>query len=94
MGDGPIDRQAADGSQPTKEFRAPRATYRIQLRRDFPLQAVRELLPYLHALGISDLYLSPLFRAREESSHGYDVVDHGAIDPAFGDLADFERSSQ
>jgi (1->4)-alpha-D-glucan 1-alpha-D-glucosylmutase len=91
MGNGPIDRQAADGSKPTEEFRAPRATYRIQLRRDLPLQAVRELLPYLRALGVSDLYLSPLFRAREESSHGYDVVDHGAIDPAFGDLADFEH---
>jgi (1->4)-alpha-D-glucan 1-alpha-D-glucosylmutase len=94
MGDGPIDRQAADGSQPTDEFRAPRATYRIQLRRDFTLEAVRQLLPYLRAIGVSDLYLSPLFRAREESSHGYDVVDHNVIDPAFGDLSDFQRLAE
>ena len=41
-----------------------------------------EKIPYLQQLGISDLYLSPLFRSRAESSHGYDVVDHGTIDPA------------
>jgi (1->4)-alpha-D-glucan 1-alpha-D-glucosylmutase len=71
--------------------RAPRATYRLQLRSDFTLDDVHSLLDYLKTLGISDIYLSPLFRAREESSHGYDVVDHGAIDPAFGDMAAFER---
>ena len=48
----------------------------------------RDCCPILQRLGISDLYLSPLFRAREESSHGYDVVDHGTIDPAIGDLGD------
>jgi (1->4)-alpha-D-glucan 1-alpha-D-glucosylmutase len=94
MGDGPIDRQTARRNQTTQPPRIPRATYRIQLRRDFPLTAVRALLPYLRALGVSDLYLSPLFRAREESSHGYDVVDHNVIEPAFGDLADFQRVAE
>ena len=70
--------------------RIPSSTYRLQLGASFGLKQVRELLPYLKALGISDVYLSPLFRARAESSHGYDVVDHGTIDPAIGDLADFE----
>ncbi len=69
----------------------PTATYRLQLRPELGLQAVRELLPYLHELGISDVYLSPLFRARASSTHGYDVVNHDLIDPAFGDLADFEE---
>jgi (1->4)-alpha-D-glucan 1-alpha-D-glucosylmutase len=94
MGDGLIDRQSAATRDPAVQRITPRATYRIQLRRDFPLEAVRALVPYLRSLGVSDLYLSPLFRAREESSHGYDVVDHGAIDPAFGDLADFQRLAE
>src|SRR5688572_15732353 len=71
--------------------RIPLSTYRLQLGSEFNLGQVRKLLPYLERLGISDLYLSPLFRARAESSHGYDVVDHGTIDPAIGDLASFEE---
>ena len=71
--------------------RIPQSTYRLQLGADLTLDQVRGLLPYLHQLGISDLYLSPLFRARAESSHGYDVVDHATIDPAIGDLAAFKR---
>ena len=74
--------------------RIPASTYRLQLGADFTLDQVRSLLPYLQQLGISDLYLSPLFRARAESSHGYDVVDHGAIDPAIGDLQSFARLAE
>src|SRR3954471_22503037 len=71
--------------------RIPLSTYRLQLGADLTLDQVHDLLPYLQKLEISDLYLPPLFRARAESSHGYDVVDHGTIDPAIGDLAAFER---
>ena len=74
--------------------RIPLSTYRIQLGSDQTLDDVRALLPYLDKLGISDVYLSPLFRARAESSHGYDVVDHGAIDPAIGDLKSFARLAE
>src|SRR5437016_9638102 len=74
--------------------RIPIATYRLQLGADLTLDQVRDLLPYLQKLGISDLYLSPLFRARAESSHGYDVVDHGTIDPAIGTVASFERLAE
>lgn len=71
--------------------RIPWSTYRLQLGPDLTLDQSLALLPYLQSLGISDLYLSPLFCACAESSHGYDVVDHGTIDPAIGDLAAFER---
>ncbi|GIW39667.1 MAG: malto-oligosyltrehalose synthase [Candidatus Binatia bacterium] len=61
-----------------------RATYRLQLRQGRTLVEARELVPYLHRLGISHLYLSPVFRARPGSSHGYDVTDPMRIDPELG----------
>src|SRR4051812_23091445 len=83
--------KAATSACSKRVNRIPLSTYRLQLGADLTLDQVHDLLPYLQKLGISDLYLSPLFRARAESSHGYDVVDHGTIDPAIGDLAAFER---
>ncbi len=63
----------------------PIATYRLQLRADgFTFEDAAALVPYLDALGIGDAYLSPLFRARDQSPHGYDVVDHGTVEPSFG----------
>ena len=61
-----------------------RATYRLQLQRDFGFAAARELVPYLAELGVSHLYLSPSFEARPGSAHGYDVVDPGQISAALG----------
>jgi (1->4)-alpha-D-glucan 1-alpha-D-glucosylmutase len=78
----------------TSVNRIPLSTYRLQLGPDLNLGQVRRLLPYLERLGIGDLYLSPLFRSRAESSHGYDVVDHGTIDPEIGDLAAFEQLAE
>ena len=52
-----------------------RATYRLQLGTDLDFAAARSLVPYLRDLGISHLYLSPSFKARPGSTHGYDVVD-------------------
>jgi (1->4)-alpha-D-glucan 1-alpha-D-glucosylmutase len=72
----------------------PRATYRLQLRSGFGFDEVAHLIDYLHMLGVSDLYLSPLFRARRESSHGYDVVDHATIEPEFGTLNSFQATAR
>jgi len=69
----------------------PRATYRLQLHRDFGFAQATELVPYLSALGISHVYCSPYLRARPGSRHGYDIVDHGALNPEIGSDADFER---
>lgn len=60
------------------------ATYRLQLTADFPLSRASELVDYLQALGITDLYSSPLLSAARGSSHGYDVVDHTRINPELG----------
>src|SRR3954453_19676839 len=55
------------------------ATYRLQLTADFGFDDALELVPYLNALGISHLYLSPSLEARPGSTHGYDVVDPARI---------------
>ena len=64
--------------------RALTATYRLQVTRDLPLPEVRGLVPYLHDLGVSHLYLSPLLAAKAGSRHGYDVVDHTRLNPEVG----------
>jgi (1->4)-alpha-D-glucan 1-alpha-D-glucosylmutase len=69
----------------------PRATYRLQLHRDFGFAAATELVPYLAALGVSHVYCSPYLRARAGSRHGYDIIDHAALNPEIGNRDDFER---
>ncbi|HLP42518.1 MAG TPA: malto-oligosyltrehalose synthase [Fibrobacteria bacterium] len=71
-------------------IRIPLATYRLQMHKGFGFRAALDAIPYLHELGISDLYLSPIFKAREGSTHGYDVVDHNAVNPELGTQEDLE----
>ena len=74
--------------------RLPLSTYRIQFHKAFGFQAARDIAGYLADLGISDLYASPIFKAREGSDHGYDVVDHSLINPELGTGEDLEALSQ
>ncbi len=46
------------------------------------LDGVREKLPYLSSLGVSIIYLSPIFEAR--SNHKYDTADYMSVDSCFG----------
>ncbi len=69
----------------------PLATYRLQLAPSFGFDAAAATVPYLKALGISHLYASPFLKARAGSSHGYDVVDHGALNPELGGEEAFAR---
>ncbi len=62
----------------------PAATYRLQLRGGLTLAGARDLVPYLDALGITHLYLSPVAAAAPGSAHGYDVIDPNRVDPALG----------
>ena len=68
----------------------PRATYRVQLHREFGFADATALVPYLAALGISHLYCSPFLRARAGSRHGYDIVDHDALNPEIGTRAELD----
>jgi (1->4)-alpha-D-glucan 1-alpha-D-glucosylmutase len=71
----------------------PLATYRLQLTSDFNFDKAATVVPYLKALGISQVYASPFTTARKGSTHGYDVVDHTRLNPELGGDAGFERLS-
>ncbi|CAL9571589.1 malto-oligosyltrehalose synthase [Streptomyces sp. enrichment culture] len=64
--------------------RAPLATYRLQLQPEFPFGAAAEAVPYLAALGVTHLHLSPVLEAVPGSAHGYDVTDHGRVREELG----------
>jgi (1->4)-alpha-D-glucan 1-alpha-D-glucosylmutase len=57
----------------------PRATYRLQLTKDFTLQDAAAQAPRLKQLGITHLYLSPIVEATAGSTHGYDGTDFAKI---------------
>ncbi|MFG1659791.1 malto-oligosyltrehalose synthase [Micromonospora chersina] len=59
----------------------PRSTYRVQVRPGFDLDATAGLAGYLADLGVTHLYSAPLLTATPGSQHGYDVVDHRAVNP-------------
>jgi len=68
----------------------PRATYRLQLNHSFTLRDATAIIPYLTQLGVSHVYTSPLLKASPGSMHGYDVTDHGVLNPELGTRADFD----
>ena len=51
------------------------------------VNGIREQLPYLQELGVTALYLNPIFMAY--SNHRYDTADYLRIDPLLGCEADF-----
>ncbi|MFF0589714.1 malto-oligosyltrehalose synthase [Streptomyces sp. NPDC003781] len=71
------ERAASPASVPT-------ATYRLQLQPSFPFKAAAAAVPYLAALGVSHLHLSPVLEAVPGSPHGYDVVDHARVRAELG----------
>ena len=73
----------------SRTARALTATYRLQLNGAFTLHDARARVPYLHALGVSHLYCSPVLAARAGSTHGYDVADPTQVNPELGGDAAF-----
>jgi (1->4)-alpha-D-glucan 1-alpha-D-glucosylmutase len=71
----------------------PTATYRLQLTADLGFDEAVNVVPYLKSLGITHVYASPFMKARKGSTHGYDIVDHTALNPELGGEAGFERLS-
>jgi (1->4)-alpha-D-glucan 1-alpha-D-glucosylmutase len=73
-----------------KHPRIPTCTYRLQFNRWFTFSHAREVVPYLRALGVSDVYASPYFQASPDSLHGYDITDHNKLNAAIGSRADYD----
>ncbi len=74
-----LDRLAAQ-----KDLLRPGATYRLQFNAGFRFADATRLVPYLHALGVTTCYASPLLQARSGSIHGYDISDHNKLNPEIG----------
>jgi (1->4)-alpha-D-glucan 1-alpha-D-glucosylmutase len=68
----------------------PASTYRLQLRKEFPFDAARQLVPYLDRLGVSHCYCSPILMSAPGSTHGYDVNDYHRIDAELGGRSAFD----
>src|SRR2546429_9528200 len=69
-----LDRLAAH-----KRSVRPLSTYRLQFNADFKFKDAQRIIGYLHALGVSHVYSSPVLQARAGSRHGYDITDHNAL---------------
>ncbi|HLG74055.1 MAG TPA: malto-oligosyltrehalose synthase [Chloroflexota bacterium] len=69
--------------------RIPAATYRLQFHAGFTFRDARRLVPYLHDLGVTDVYASPYLKARAGSAHGYDVANPNALNPEIGTEDDY-----
>src|SRR5690606_26194257 len=77
---------ASSSPSSSRDMRVPVATYRLQINDRFTLHDACEVTPWLAHLGITDLYLSPIFEARPGSMHGYDVTDPTRVRASIGGL--------
>ncbi|MGE3939756.1 MAG: malto-oligosyltrehalose synthase [Nitrospirales bacterium] len=71
--------------------RIPFATYRLQFNRAFTFADTTRIIPYLHELGITDIYASPYLKALPGSTHGYDIIDPTCLNPDLGTEEDYHR---
>ena len=53
------------------------------------LKGIIEKLPYLNKMGVTIIYLSPIFES--SSNHKYNTGDYKKIDPMFGDEEIFKE---
>ncbi len=72
-------------------IRAPGATYRLQLHKNFTFDDAVGVVEYLRELGVSHVYCSPYLQAAPGSMHGYDVVDHRSVNRELGGAEAHER---
>jgi (1->4)-alpha-D-glucan 1-alpha-D-glucosylmutase len=79
-------------SRPAAGRPVPTSTYRLQIAPGFGFDGAAAVVDYLHDLGVSHVYVSPVLQPVPGSPHGYDVVDHSRLnreaggEPAFRQL--------
>ncbi|TLV02581.1 malto-oligosyltrehalose synthase [Dyadobacter luticola] len=71
----------------------PVSTYRIQFHKGFSFQDFENLIPYFQKLGVGTIYASPILESVPGSTHGYDGVNPGKINPELGTLEDLKNIS-
>lgn len=72
----------------------PGATYRIQFHKEFTLEQLKRIIPYLAKLGIQTLYASPIFAATPGSTHGYDGIEPHKVNPEIGTRHQLRKCSK
>ncbi len=72
----------------------PKSTYRLQFNSEFKFSDAAAIIGYLSMLGISDVYASPVMKAKKGSMHGYDIVDQNQFNPEIGRQEDFDSLSE
>lgn len=78
------DRSAASPSPAVADRSNPMAYHGGDLR------GIRDHLAYLHELGVTTLWLTPVWKNTGSDYHGYHVVDFYALDDHMGSLADYQ----
>ncbi len=69
-------------------------TYRLQFNRNFRFADALGIVEYLHELGVTDVYASPIMKARTGSVHGYDVTDPTQLNSEIGAPEEFDAFSR
>jgi (1->4)-alpha-D-glucan 1-alpha-D-glucosylmutase len=72
-------------------MKIPLSTYRIQFNPSFGFKETKNIIPYLKELGITTIYGSPIQQSRNDSQHGYDMVDFSRIDSQLGGEKNFQQ---
>jgi neopullulanase len=84
--DGPAAHSAFTSAEAASERASPRGWHGGDLR------GVLEHLDYLQQLGVTAVWLTPVYQNEGRSSyHGYSATDQYAVDPHFGSLADLQQ---
>jgi len=55
------------------------------------LRGIRDHLAYLHGLGVTTLWLTPIWKNTDSDYHGYYVVDFYAVDDHLGSLQEYQE---
>ncbi|MFZ0731090.1 MAG: alpha-amylase family glycosyl hydrolase [Candidatus Sulfotelmatobacter sp.] len=54
------------------------------------LRGIHQHLPYLHDLGVTTLWLTPVWKNTDSDYHGYHVVDFYALDQHMGSMREYQ----
>src|SRR5580658_8528681 len=69
----------------------PESTYRLQFHAGFTFRDAAAIVEYLRELGVTHCYASPYLKARPGSQHGYDIIDHRALNLEIGTVLDYDE---